>query len=133
LNVGSLILFRARPFNSSITKECLHLADQKSQGGIELNKVKLSKTGELYIPKTLIKILNIEVGDRLNIFIEGKKIVLTSKAGFENENKCTYNQKGTIHIPAEIRRISNIDTDVVFTITIDEKEKQVCLIPDLTG
>ncbi|MDF2791529.1 MAG: hypothetical protein K0S80_4631, partial [Neobacillus sp.] len=54
-----------------------------------------------------------------------------SKAGFENENKCTYNQKGTIHIPAEIRRISNIDTDVVFTITIDEKGNQVYLIPDL--
>lgn len=98
-----------------------------------MNKVKLKKTGELYIPKSLIKILNIEVGDRINIFIEGKKIVLTSKAGFENENKCTYNQKGTIHIPAEIRRISNIDTDVVFSITIDEREKQVCLIPDLTG
>ncbi|MEH7492051.1 AbrB/MazE/SpoVT family DNA-binding domain-containing protein [Neobacillus niacini] len=96
-----------------------------------MNKVKLSKTGEMYIPKTLSKILNIEVGDRLNIFIEGKKIVLTSKEGFENENKCTYNQKGTIHIPAEIRRISNIDTDVVFTITIDEKENQVCLIPDI--
>lgn len=95
-----------------------------------MNKVKLRKTGELYIPKSLIKILNIEVGDRINIFIEGKKIVLTSKAGFENENKCTYNQKGTIHIPAEIRRISNIDTDVFFSITIDEKEKQVCLIPD---
>jgi bifunctional DNA-binding transcriptional regulator/antitoxin component of YhaV-PrlF toxin-antitoxin module len=98
-----------------------------------LNKVKLRKTGELYIPKTLTKILNIEVGDMIKIFIDGKKIVLTSKTGFEKENKCTYNQKGTIHIPAEIRRLSNIDTDTVFTITIDEKEKRVCLIPDLTG
>jgi bifunctional DNA-binding transcriptional regulator/antitoxin component of YhaV-PrlF toxin-antitoxin module len=69
----------------------------------------------------------------IKIFIDGKKIVLTSKVGFEKENKCTYNQKGTIHIPAEIRRLNNIDTDTVFTITIDEKEKRVCLIPDLTG
>lgn len=98
-----------------------------------MNKVKLKKNGQLYIPKTLTKILNIEVGDIINIFIDGKKIVLTSKAGFEKENKCTYNQKGTIHIPAEIRRLSNIDTEAVFTITIDEKEKRVCLIPDITG
>ncbi|MBY0149472.1 AbrB/MazE/SpoVT family DNA-binding domain-containing protein [Neobacillus niacini] len=98
-----------------------------------MDKVKLKKSGELYIPKNLTKILNIEVGDRLNIFLEGKKIVLTSKAGFEKENKCTYNQKGTIHIPAEIRKLSNINTNAVFTITIDEKEKRVCLMPDLTG
>lgn len=97
--------------------------------GIELNKVKLRKTGQMYIPKTLTKILNIDVGDIINIFIDGKNIVLTSKAGFENENRCTYNQKGTIHIPAEIRRLSNIETDTVFTITIDEKENRICLIP----
>lgn len=98
-----------------------------------MNKVKLRKTGQLYIPKTLTKILDIEVGDIINVFIDGNKIVLTTKVGFEKENKCTYNQKGTIHIPAEIRRLSNIDTDSVFTITIDEKEKRLCLIPDLTG
>jgi bifunctional DNA-binding transcriptional regulator/antitoxin component of YhaV-PrlF toxin-antitoxin module len=98
-----------------------------------LDKVKIRKSGELYIPKNLTRILNIEVGDRLNIFLEGKKIVLTSKAGYETENKCTYNQKGTIHIPIEIRRLSNIITNAVFTITIDEKEKRVCLMPDLTG
>jgi AbrB family looped-hinge helix DNA binding protein len=97
-----------------------------------LNKVKLSKTGQLYIPKKITKILNIEVGDIINLFIDGKKIVLTSSAGLEKENKCTYNQKGTIYIPAEIRRLSNIDPDAVFTITIDEKEKMVCLIPVLT-
>ncbi|MEC1524569.1 AbrB/MazE/SpoVT family DNA-binding domain-containing protein [Neobacillus niacini] len=98
-----------------------------------MNKVKLRKTGELYIPKTLINILNIEAGDRINIFIDGKNIVLTSKEGFEKENKCTYNQKGTIHIPAEIRRFSNIETDTVFTIKFDEKEERVYLIPDLSG
>jgi AbrB family looped-hinge helix DNA binding protein len=102
-------------------------------GGAELYKVKLRKNGQLYIPKTLTKKLNIEVGDIIYIFIDGKNIVLTSKAGFEKENKCTYNQKGTIHIPAEIRRLSNIDTEADFTITIDEKEKQVYLIPDLSG
>ncbi|KGM45677.1 AbrB/MazE/SpoVT family DNA-binding domain-containing protein [Neobacillus niacini] len=98
-----------------------------------MNKVKLRKNGQLYIPKTLTKILNITVGDIINIFIDGKKIVLTSKEGFEKENKCTYNQKGTIHIPAEIRKLNNIDTEAVFIITIDEKEKRVYLIPDLTG
>jgi AbrB family looped-hinge helix DNA binding protein len=98
-----------------------------------LNKVKLSKTGQLYIPKALTNILNIEVGDIINIFLDGKKIILTRKAGLGKENKCTYNQKGTIYIPAEIRRLCNIDSEAVFTITIEEKEKRVCLIPVLTG
>lgn len=97
-----------------------------------MSKVKLRKNGQLYIPKTLTKILNIEVGDIINIFIDGKKIVLTSKAGFEKENKSTYNRNGTIHIPVEIRKLSNIEADANFTITIDEKEKRVCLIPDVT-
>lgn len=98
-----------------------------------MKKVKLRKNGQLYIPRTLTKILKIDVGNIIYIFMDGKNIVLTSKAGFEKENKCTYNQKGTIHIPAEIRRLSNIDSEAVFTITIDEKEKRVYLIPDLTG
>jgi bifunctional DNA-binding transcriptional regulator/antitoxin component of YhaV-PrlF toxin-antitoxin module len=96
-----------------------------------LKKVKLRKNGQLYIPRTLTKILKIDVGNIIYIFMDGKNIVLTSKAGFEKENKCTYNQKGTIHIPAEIRRLSNIDSEAVFTITFDEKEKRVYLIPDL--
>lgn len=95
-----------------------------------MKKIKLRKTGQLYIPKTLTKILDIEVGDIINVFIDGNKIVLTTKAGFEKENKCIYNQKGTIHIPAEIRRLSNIDSDAVFSITIDENEKRICLITD---
>jgi bifunctional DNA-binding transcriptional regulator/antitoxin component of YhaV-PrlF toxin-antitoxin module len=98
-----------------------------------LKKVKLRKNGQLYIPRTLTKILNINVGNTIYIFMDGKNIVLTSKAGFEKENKCTYNQKGTIHIPAEIRRLSNIVSEAVFTITIDEKENRVYLIPDLSG
>ena len=97
-----------------------------------MNKVKLRKTGQIYLPKTITKILNINMGDLINIFLDGKKIVLTSKEGFEKENKCTYSQSGTVHIPTEIRRLSNINSDTAFTITIDEKEKRICLIPDLT-
>ena len=95
-----------------------------------MGKVKLRKNGQIYIPRTVTKILNIKVGDFINIFLDGKKIVLTSKEGFEHENKSTYGQSGTVHIPTEIRRLSNINSDTAFTITIDEKEKRICLIPD---
>lgn len=98
-----------------------------------MKKVKLRKNGQLYIPKTITKKLKIDVGDIIYIFIDGKNIVLTNREGFEKENKCIYNQKGTIHIPVEIRRLNNIDSEAVFTITIDEKEKRVYLIPDLPG
>ncbi|MEH7273918.1 AbrB/MazE/SpoVT family DNA-binding domain-containing protein, partial [Neobacillus vireti] len=63
-----------------------------------MKKVKLRKTGQIYLPKTVAKILNIKVGDFINIFLDGKKIVLTSREGFEQENKCIYSRSGTVHI-----------------------------------
>jgi bifunctional DNA-binding transcriptional regulator/antitoxin component of YhaV-PrlF toxin-antitoxin module len=97
---------------------------------IRLKKIKLRKTGQIYLSKNITKILNIKVGDFIIIYLDGIKIVLTSKEGFEHENKCTYSQSGTVHIPTEIRRLSNINSDTFFSVTINEKEKQICLIPD---
>jgi AbrB family looped-hinge helix DNA binding protein len=94
--------------------------------------VKLKKTGQIYIPKSLRKVIDLKVGDFIKIFLDGKKIVLTNNAGHEKENKCTFNQKGTVHIPSEIRRLGGINSEAVFTIILDEKEKRINLIPDLT-
>jgi AbrB family looped-hinge helix DNA binding protein len=74
-----------------------------------LNKVRLKKTGQIYIPKSLRKVIDLKEGDFINIFLDGKKIVLTNNEEHEKENKCTFNQKGTVHIPSEIRRLGGIN------------------------
>jgi AbrB family looped-hinge helix DNA binding protein len=95
--------------------------------------VTLKKSGQIYIPNAFRKVINLEIGDYINIFLEGKKIVLTNKEGFDKENKSTLSQKGTVHIPTEIRRLKRINPETIFTISLDEKEQRINLIPDLTG
>jgi AbrB family looped-hinge helix DNA binding protein len=96
-------------------------------------KVKLKKSGQIYIPKSLREVIDLNIGDYINVFWDGKQIVLTNKEGYEKENKCTFNQKGTVHIPTEIRKLRRISSETVFTMTLDEKEKRINLIPELTA
>jgi AbrB family looped-hinge helix DNA binding protein len=95
--------------------------------------VTLKKSGQIYIPNAVRKVIDLKIGDYINIFLDGKKIVLTNKEGFDKENKSTLSQKGTVHIPTEIRRLKRINPESVFTISLDEKEQRINLIPDLTG
>lgn len=97
---------------------------------IELNKLKLTKTGQVYIPNYIRSEINIEPGDIINIFLEGKEIVMTNKKGFDNENQCVFSQNGTVHIPREIRKLCNIDSEVVFRVTINKEEQKFILNPD---
>ncbi len=91
----------------------------------------LKNNGQIHIPKSFRKIIDLEVGDCIKIFLDGKTIVLTNKEGYEKENKCTFSQKGTVYIPKEIRNLSSINSEAIFTISLDEKEKRINLIPDL--
>jgi AbrB family looped-hinge helix DNA binding protein len=95
--------------------------------------VTLKKSGQIYIPNTVRKVIDFKIGDYINIFLDGKKIVLTNKEGFDKENKCTLSQKGSVHIPTEIRKLKRLNSETVFTISLDEKEQRINLIPDLTG
>jgi AbrB family looped-hinge helix DNA binding protein len=94
--------------------------------------VTLKKSGQIYIPNAVRKVIDLKMGDSIKIFLDGKKIVLTNKEGLDNENKCTLTQKGTVHIPTEIRRLKRINSETVFTISLDEEEKHINLILDLT-
>jgi AbrB family looped-hinge helix DNA binding protein len=98
-----------------------------------LTKITLKKSGQIYIPNAVRKVIDLKIGDTINIFLEGKKIVLTTKEGFNKENKCTLSQKGSVHIPTEIRRLKRLNSETVFTISLDEKEQRINLIPDLTA
>ncbi len=94
-----------------------------------MNKVKLKKTGQIYIPKSLRKLIDLRVGEYINIFLDGKKIILTNKDGYDKENKCPFSKEGTVYIPSEIRRFGHIKPGAVFTMSFDEKKKQIDLIP----
>lgn len=49
------------------------------------------------------------------------------------ENQCVYSQNGTVHIPIEIRRLCNIESEAVFRFTLNKEEKKISLIPDSKG
>lgn len=94
--------------------------------------MKLKKTGQIYIPKSLRKLIDLRVGEYINIFLDGKKIILTNKDGYDKENKCPFSKEGTVYIPSEIRRFGHIKPEAFFTISFDEKKKQIKLIPHKT-
>lgn len=97
---------------------------------IELNKLKLTKSGQVYIPNYIRSEINLEPGDIINIFLEGKEIVMTNKEGVDNENQCVFSQNGTVHIPREIRRLCNINSEAFFRVTLNKEEQKFYLIPD---
>lgn len=96
-----------------------------------MHKLRLGKTGQIYIPTLIREEIDFKIGDLINIILEGEKIILSNKAGYEEENKCVINQNGSVHIPSEIRRFSKIGTVAVFKATIDKQEKELNLIPEV--
>jgi AbrB family looped-hinge helix DNA binding protein len=42
-------------------------------------KLRLSKTGQIYIPSCIRKEIDLEVGNLINIVLDGEKIILTNK------------------------------------------------------
>ncbi|OAS85905.1 AbrB/MazE/SpoVT family DNA-binding domain-containing protein [Metabacillus sp. KUDC1714] len=97
---------------------------------IELNKLTLTKTGQIYIPSFIRNEINLEPGDFINIFLEGKEIVMTNKEHYIIENQCVFSQNGTVHLPIEIRRLCNIDSEAVFRFTLNKEEQKISLIHD---
>ncbi|WP_235883144.1 AbrB/MazE/SpoVT family DNA-binding domain-containing protein [Metabacillus sediminilitoris] len=100
---------------------------------IELNKLKLTKTGQVYIPNWIRSEINLKPSDIINIFLEDKKIVITNKEGYDYESQCVFSQNGTVHIPREIRRLCHINSEAVFSVTINKEEQKFNLIPDGKG
>lgn len=90
----------------------------------------LKKSGQIYFSKSLRKELDFKIGDYIYVFMDGEQIVLTKREEYDKENKCTFNQNGTLHIPTEIRKLSGINSDIVLTIMVDEKKNRINLIPD---
>lgn len=96
-------------------------------------KLRLNRNRQIYIPNCIRKELNLEVGHLINIILDGEIIVLTNKNEYENENKCIFGENGTIYIPTEIRRLSNINSEAIFRVNIDKKGKRINLIPEIKG
>lgn len=95
-------------------------------------KLRISKNGQIYIPSCIRKELDLEVGNFINIVLDGEKIILANK-DYEKENKCVISENGTVHIPTEIRRLSNIKSEAFFSVLLDKKEKRINLIPGIQG
>ncbi|PGT80903.1 AbrB/MazE/SpoVT family DNA-binding domain-containing protein [Bacillus sp. AFS040349] len=91
-------------------------------------KLKLKKSGQIYIPTWMRREINFRVGDLINIIFDGKKMILSTKEEITKENQCILSQKGTLHIPIEIRRMCKFDKECTFKALIDKKENELILL-----
>ena len=54
----------------------------------------MGKKGQIYIPTWIRKEIGFKLGDLINIILDGEKIILSNKVGYEKENKCVFGQNG---------------------------------------
>ncbi|MFD2216159.1 AbrB/MazE/SpoVT family DNA-binding domain-containing protein [Metabacillus endolithicus] len=86
----------------------------------------LTKSGQVYLPNCIRKELNLEAGDNIYIFVDNKAIILAKEA-CEKENQCILSNRGTLHIPVEIRRICKITSALKFNVIRNIEDKRIVL------
>ncbi len=91
-----------------------------------LTNKKISKNGQIGIPKQVRKQLNIQNGDFLTIYYDNDVLVIEK---WDNQhhnqlNQCIFSN-GRVSIPIELRRIHNIELD--FPVTMEISNKKILL------
>lgn len=89
----------------------------------------LTKSGQVYLPNCIRKELNLEPGDNIYIFVDNKAIILAQEA-CEKENQCILSNRGTLHIPVEIRRICKITSAMKFNLILIKEDRRIVLSKD---
>lgn len=89
-------------------------------------QLKLTKSGQVYLPNCIRKDLNLVPGDNIYIFMDNKAIILAKEA-CEKENQCILSNRGTLHIPVELRRICNITSAMKFNAIINKEGRRIVL------
>ncbi|PGT86461.1 AbrB/MazE/SpoVT family DNA-binding domain-containing protein [Bacillus sp. AFS040349] len=92
-------------------------------------QLKLTKSGQVYLPNCIRKDINLEPGDNIYIFVDNKAIILAKEA-CEKENQCILSNRGTLHIPVEIRRICKITTSMKFNAILNIEDRRIVLSKD---
>lgn len=86
----------------------------------------LTKSGQVYLPNCIRKELNLEPGNNIYIFVDNQAIILAKEA-CEKENQCILSNRGTLHIPVEIRRICKITSALKFNVILNIEDKRIVL------
>ncbi|TXC89798.1 AbrB/MazE/SpoVT family DNA-binding domain-containing protein [Metabacillus litoralis] len=89
-------------------------------------QITLTKLGQVYLPNYIRKELNLEPGDNIYIFVDNKAIILAKEA-CEKENQCILSNRGTLHIPVEIRRICKITSAMKFNAILNIEDRIIVL------
>lgn len=92
-------------------------------------KRKISRNGQIAIPKELQRELGIQDGDYLNIDFTNNKVIIDNLMQNNYLNQCIIN-RGKVTIPTEIRRIMNIQHGTHFIIELSNDRKKLYLLKD---
>ncbi|PLR82180.1 hypothetical protein CVD25_08795 [Bacillus canaveralius] len=89
---------------------------------------RISKKGQICIPKKIQTKLSILEGDYLYIYIKYSNIIIEKHNDNQTLNQCVI-RNGQISIPAEIRRILGISYDTPLVIDASGLQKKIILKP----
>ncbi|MDX8362484.1 MULTISPECIES: hypothetical protein [Bacillaceae] len=90
----------------------------------------ITKGYAVTIPKKLRDFCNMEPGQVVDVYYSDMWIEITSNRRNESlENQVVVGSRGSIYIPKEIRKFTNINESTKFKICINENLKSIKLIP----
>lgn len=90
-------------------------------------KKRISMNGQITIPRTIQRLLDINDGDYLCIYYNTNKEIIIDTIQNDNQlNLCIY-RYGKVSIPSEIRRFMNIDLGSYLDMEISKDKRKVHL------
>lgn len=87
---------------------------------------RLTKTGQVFIPKKMEKQLRLKEGHYLYLYISEENIIIVKHHSNKTLNQCIY-RNGKISIPAELRRLVGISFNTPLEITLDEEQDKIII------
>lgn len=89
---------------------------------------RLSKTGQISIPKHMEQQLNLKEGYYLYIYNCKESIIIVKHHSNETLNQCIY-RNGKVSIPTELRRLLGISFETPLELTLSDDQDMIIIKP----
>ncbi len=90
---------------------------------------KISKTGQITLPKEICTNLNLIEGEYLFIYKYKNSIIIQKHHDNTTLNQCIF-RNGKISIPAELRKLTGITQNTLLKIKINRCNEKIIILPE---
>lgn len=87
---------------------------------------RLSKSGQISIPKTVEQQLNLKEGHYLYVYQYKESIIIVNHHSNKTLNQCIY-RNGKVSIPAELRRLLGISFETPLEMTLADDQNKIII------